>query len=314
MDILEVRNVGKTFPVRKNLFGRPTLELHAVRSVSFSVPRGSVFSIVGESGSGKSTVGNLVAGVHRPTSGEILLSGEQLRGSDRGRAGIQMVFQDPESSLDPRKTIRFQIEEGLLIRGMGNARERSGRVSAMLDLVGLGRDLLPKYPHELSGGQKQRVAIARSLILEPQLLLLDEPTSALDVSVQAQILNLLMEIRGTRTLTYLLITHDLKIVSCFSDRVAVMYLGRIVESGTVSDIVDSPLHPYTRALLSAVPDPGRRMTSDPVRGEIPSPLDPPGGCAFRTRCPDASDVCETPPPRVLAGGREVSCHLHSGRT
>ncbi|WP_347713384.1 ABC transporter ATP-binding protein [uncultured Fretibacterium sp.] len=307
MTLLEVRNLSKKFPVGERFFFAPPRWLHAVRGVDFSIRPGSVFGFVGESGSGKSTIANLIAGVYPPTEGEILLKGLPVHREKRGHRSVQMVFQDPETSLDPRKTVRFQISEGLMLRGE-TARERTEKVCAMLEAVGLRDDVLHKYPHELSGGQKQRVAVARALVLRPELLILDEPTSALDVSVQAQILNLFMDLQRSFNLTYLFITHDLKTISHFADDIAVLYLGRIVEEGPVSDVVDHPSHPYTRALLNSVPELGRALLRAPIRGEIPSPLSPPSGCAFRTRCPHAESRCLAPPPYRNEGKKRVLCH------
>ena len=307
MNLLDVRNLSKRFPVGERFLFAPSRWLHAVRGVDFSVREGSVFGFVGESGSGKSTIANLIAGVCPPTEGEIRFKGDPIPWGGRGHRSVQMVFQDPETSLDPRKNVRFQIAEGLMLRGEGE-RERESRVRAMLDAVGLRDDVLPKYPHELSGGQKQRVAVARALILRPELLILDEPTSALDVSVQAQILNLFMELQRDLKLTYIFITHDLKTVSHFADDIAVLYLGRVVEEGPVADVVDRPSHPYTKALLDSVPELGRPLLREPVRGEIPSPLSPPSGCAFRTRCPHAEPLCLAPPPYRNEGRKRVLCH------
>lgn len=309
MNLLEVKNLSKSFPVGDNLFFSKRRLLHAVRNVNFSIGTGRVFGFVGESGSGKSTIANLVAGVYPPSEGEILLNGRPFPASQDERRAVQMVFQDPETSLDPRKTVRFLISEGLMLHTSENKREREVKVRAMLDAVGLREEVINKYPHELSGGQRQRVAVARALILRPELLILDEPTSALDVSVQAQILNLFMELQRNFSLTYLFITHDLKMVSHFADDIAVLYLGRIVEQGTVQDVVDNPSHPYTRALLDSVPDPGKPLIREPIRGEIPSPLSPPSGCAFRTRCPKASEVCLSEPGYRSEGSKLVKCHF-----
>lgn len=313
MNLLEVKKLSKRFPIGERLFGAPRQWLHAVREVDFEIPGGSVFGFVGESGSGKSTIANLVSGVHRPDGGEILFKGKPLPRTPSERRGIQMVFQDPETSLDPRKTVRFLVEEGPAIHGIGTRAERERMVNETLASVGLAPEVLQKYPHELSGGQRQRVAVARALVLRPELLVLDEPTSALDVSVQAQILNLFMELQRTYSLTYIFITHDLKIVSHFADRIAVLYLGRIVETGPVGEVVDHPKHPYTRALLDSVPDPGKSLNREPIRGEIPSPLNPPSGCAFRTRCPDARDICQTAPEYAVDGKSRVLCHLAENR-
>ena len=311
MNLLEVKNLSKKFPIGERLFGAPRHWLHAVKEVDFVVPTGSVFGFVGESGSGKSTISNIISGVHRPTEGEILFQGRRLSQSQsqNDRRSIQMVFQDPETSLDPRKTVLFLIGEGLALHRIGTKEERVGKVEAILVSVGLSSEALHKYPHELSGGQRQRVAVARALVLRPELLVLDEPTSALDVSVQAQILNLFMELQRAFSLTYIFITHDLKIVSHFADHIAVLYLGRIVETGPVSEVVDRPRHPYTKALLASVPDLGKPLDREPIKGEIPSPLNPPTGCAFRTRCPEATDFCLTPPEYKNFSQSRVLCHF-----
>ncbi len=309
VNLLEVRNLCKKFPVGERFFGAPRHWLHAVCDVEFDIPRKSVFGFVGESGSGKSTIANMISGVHHPSSGQILFKGRPLSDAPEVRRGIQMVFQDPETSLDPRKTVRFLVGEGLALHRMGTKSERDVKVRTVLSSVGLSYEVLNKYPHELSGGQRQRVAVARALILQPELLVLDEPTSALDVSVQAQILNLLMDLQRAFSLTYIFITHDLKIVSHFADNIAVLYLGRIVEIGPVDEVVDKPRHPYTRALLDSVPDPGKALNRKPIEGEIPSPLDPPAGCVFRTRCPLAHDICRIAPEYRIVQKSRILCHL-----
>ncbi|MGE0033934.1 MAG: ABC transporter ATP-binding protein [Pseudothermotoga sp.] len=308
--MLKVENLSKDFPVEFDVFGRPVKFLRAVQDVSFSVEENTVFSIVGESGSGKSTIARILCGIHKPTTGSIQFMGTTLKGS--GHREIQMVFQDPDSSLDPRKTVLFSIEEGLRIQKIGSKEERRKLVLETLKAVGLTEDVLSKYPHQLSGGQKQRVAIARCLVLRPKLLILDEPTSALDVSVQAQILNLLMELKREFALTYILITHDLKIVYHLSDHTMVMYLGQIMEMGETEKIIQDPLHPYTKALVAAIPTVGTDNLKDfSLKGEIPSPLNPPKGCPFKTRCDFAFNRCDEKPPLIDFRGRKVRCHLYA---
>lgn len=308
--LLKVENLCKDFPVEFNILGKPTRFLKAVQKVSFEVEKGSILSIVGESGSGKSTIARILSGIYKPSSGKIFYENKIL-GENSKNNDIQMVFQDPDSSLDPRKTVSFIVEEGLHIHKIANRDERKKMVLNAIKSVGLTEDVLKKYPHQLSGGQKQRVAIARSLVLRPKLLILDEPTSALDVSVQAQILNLLMEIKEQYELTYILITHDLKIVNHLSDQTMVMYLGQIMEMGKTEHIIQEPLHPYTKGLLESVPKIGTKdLANFSIKGEIPSPLNPPMGCVFRTRCPVAFEKCFEEPKLVEIGDRKIKCHLY----
>ncbi|WP_041082136.1 ABC transporter ATP-binding protein [Thermotoga profunda] len=308
--LLKVENLCKDFPVEFNVFGKPIKFLRAVQEVSFEVEKGSVFSIVGESGSGKSTIARILSGIYKPSSGKIFYEGnlrENLKNRD-----IQMIFQDPDSSLDPRKTVAFIVEEGLRVHKISNKNERKKLVINAIKSVGLTEDVLKKYPHQLSGGQKQRVAIARSLVLRPKLLILDEPTSALDVSVQAQILNLLMELKEKYELTYILITHDLKIVNHISDQTMVMYLGQIMEMGKTEHVMQEPLHPYTKGLLESIPKIGiENLAGFSIKGEIPSPLNPPEGCVFKTRCPVAFEKCSEKPKLVEIKNRKIRCHLYT---
>lgn len=309
--MLELEKVSMSFPIDDNLFGRPTRFLKAVRETSFSVQEQETFAIVGESGSGKSTIGRLIAGVLRPTSGVIRYQGRPLSDDPVLRRRVQMVSQDPEGALDPRKTVSWSVSEGLRISGT-RRRETTALVAKALSDVNLGTEVLEKYPHELSGGMRQRVAIARTLVLKPELVVLDEPTSALDVSVQAQILNLLVDLQGEHRFTYVFITHDLNIVRHLADRVLVLYLGHIMEIGVASEVVERPVHPYTKALLGSVPRVGERKALLAVQGEIPSPIDPPTGCPFITRCPEAFDACTVVPPLFEHEGRRVRCHLYGG--
>lgn len=313
-NILKINKLFKRFPVEDNVFGKALSYLNAVQDVSFEVKRGEVFSLVGESGSGKSTIAKLICGAYNQTSGDILFNDKKIERTKDNYKRIQMVFQDPDSSLNPRKTVVNIIEEGLRIHRLGTKKSRREKVEKMVEAVGLEREVLKKYPHELSGGQKQRVSVARSLILDPELVVLDEPTSALDVSVQAQMLNLLTDLQHEFSLTYLFITHDLKIVSQFSDTVAVLYLGHIMEMGSVEDIIDNPLHPYTEGLLGSVPipDPSARSEMEVIKGEIPSPINPPEGCPFITRCNKTFDKCKTKPELINYKNRKIRCHLYGG--
>lgn len=301
--LLLVEDIAVEFKTRLGKFYVPD-------GVTFSVFEGECVGLVGQSGSGKSTIARILCGIHKPTTGSIQFMGTPLKGS--GHREIQMVFQDPDSSLDPRKTVLFSIEEGLRIHRIGNKEERQKLLIETLKAVGLTEDVLSKYPHQLSGGQKQRVAIARCLVLKPKLLILDEPTSALDVSVQAQILNLLMELKREFSLTYILITHDLKIVYHLSDYTMVMYLGQIMEMGQTERIIQEPMHPYTKALVAAIPTVGTDNLKDfSLKGEIPSPLNPPKGCPFKTRCDFAFEKCNESPPLIDFRGRKVRCHLYT---
>jgi len=315
MKLLEIKDLKVYFPIKDKLFGKPEKFIKAVDGVSFYVERGETFGIVGESGSGKSTIAMTILGVHRKTDGEILFKGRVIESKEDFkfvRKKVQIVFQDPEASLDPRKKIKHIVREGLDIYRIGSKDERNEKVKEVISKVGLTEEVLGKYPHELSGGQKQRIGIARALVLEPELLILDEPTSSLDVSVQAQILNLLMDLQERLSLTYIFISHDLKVVEHIADRVMIMYLGKIMEMGSAQDILLKPLHPYTKALLSSVPlpDPKRRKDEEVFEGEVPSPLDPPRGCPFKTRCKYAMDICDEPPKPVRVNDRLIFCHLY----
>jgi len=323
--VVEVRDVRMHFPVqRQGLFGSRREVVHAVDGVSLTIDRGQTLGLVGESGCGKSTLGRLVAGLYRPTAGSVrfdgldigALSGKDLRAL---RRRFQIVFQDPYMSLNPRMTVGSLIGEGLAIHGIGRPSERAARVAELMDLVGLRRDTVSRYPHEFSGGQRQRIAIARALAPEPELIVLDEPVSALDVSIQAQILRLLVDLQQRLGLTYLLIGHDLAVIGNMCQRVVVMYLGVVAETARRETMFQAPLHPYTRALFSAAPIPDpvseRVRRRIPLEGEVPSPIHPPSGCRFHTRCPIAVAQCrvDTPPLRAitLAGRTDadlVACH------
>jgi oligopeptide transport system ATP-binding protein len=317
--LLEVDDIHVHFPVRRGLFESDTLR--AVDGVSFEMGRGETLGLVGESGSGKSTTGRAIVLGEKLTSGEIRLAGESLAGLHgaalrRERRRFQMVFQDPYASLNPRDQIGTAIAEPLVIHGIGDSASRAKRVRELLDLVGLGTGFAQRYPHSLSGGQRQRVAIARAIAADPELVVCDEPVSSLDVSVQAQIVNLLKRLQDELGVALLFIAHDLAVVRNIAHRLAVMYLGTIVETGNSEPIYTRPLHPYTRALLSAVPVPDVRVESKRrkivLQGDLPNPISPPSGCRFRTRCPWAKPRCatETPPLRPADHGRLVACHYY----
>jgi oligopeptide/dipeptide ABC transporter ATP-binding protein len=315
--VLEVSNLVKHYSAR----GRGIV-VRAVDGVSLSIGQGEVLGLVGESGSGKSTVGNCALRLTEPTSGSIRLAGRDITHLSRRalrplRRDVHIVFQDPYSSLNPRFTVGRIIAEPLLRHGIARRAEVAERVTAMLEKVGLGPEMRQRFPHELSGGQRQRVGLARALILEPKLVVADEPVSALDVSVQASVLNLITDLQRDMGFSCLFITHDLSVVEFLADRIAVMYLGQIVETGPREQIFGEPQHPYTQALLSAapVPDPveQRRRSRVVLGGEVPSPLNPPAGCRFHTRCPVAVERCRTEPPELIArhgrGDHLTACHL-----
>ena len=289
--------------------------LRAVDGVSFAVEPGESVGLVGESGCGKSTLGKAILGLAPITSGSVRFDGAEMAGlSERGlapfRRRMQMIFQDPFGSLNPRHQVGDILAGPLTVHGVGDKSGRRARVARMIDAVGLPSDAAGRYPHEFSGGQRQRIGIARALILQPELVICDEPVSALDLSIQAQILNLMVRLKGEFGLSYLFISHDLSVVRFFADRVLVMYLGSIVESAPVEVLWRAPLHPYTRALIAAVPDPSRRRHAAPLSGDLPSPQDVPAGCRFNPRCPFATEICrrEEPLPRTLAEGHAVACH------
>ncbi|MCI0543612.1 MAG: dipeptide ABC transporter ATP-binding protein [Actinobacteria bacterium] len=319
--LLDVRELAVHYPVRaRGLTRRRTGAVRAVDGVSFTVERGRTLGLVGESGGGKSTTGRAILMLQRPTAGSVLFEGVDLAGVAEGelrnlRRRMQLVFQDPYASLDPRMTVGRLVGEALDIHGLAVGRSRAGRVADLLELVGLDPKHAGRYPHEFSGGQRQRIGIARALAVEPIFLVCDEPVSALDVSIQAQVMNLLADLRDRLGLSYVFISHDLAVVRHISDRVAVMYLGKIVEMADRDDLYDQPLHPYTKALLSSVPSPDpnvqRARERVMLRGELPSPADPPPGCRFHTRCPHAQELCRVvEPPLVSASaGHVVACHF-----
>lgn len=315
--VIQVENIKKYFPIKKGLFNKRNEFIKAVDGLSFTINQGETFGLVGESGCGKSTTGRMIMKLIESTEGKITLQGEEITNLTEEefrpfRKDIQMIFQDPFASLNPRMKIGDIIEEPLIIHGFSKKNRRS-KVNELLNIVGLNRHYASRYPHQFSGGQRQRVGIARALVLNPKLIIADEPVSALDVSIQSQILNLLKELQTEFDLTYLFIGHDLSVIEHISDRVGVMYLGKIVEISDRDELYKDPLHPYTKSLLSAVPVPDPRAKKERIilRGEIPSPANPPSGCTFHTRCPYAIDKCkvEIPEFKEVAKRRFVACHL-----
>jgi peptide/nickel transport system ATP-binding protein len=317
--LLKVRDLQLHFPIQRGLFKHTVGYVRAVDGINLDIPRGQTLALVGESGCGKTTAGKAILQLLRPTAGSVAfgdleltrLKGEALR---RRRADFQIIFQDPFSSMNPRMSVGDIIEEGMRAQGIGgDAAQRRETVGQLLDQVGLRPEHLRRYPHEFSGGQRQRICIARALAVNPKLIVCDEPTSALDVSVQAQILNLLRDLQGNLDLSYLFITHDISVVSYLAERVAVMYLGRIVEQGPVDTVLSAAQHPYTQALLSAVPSLDAQGDRKVIRlqGDMPSPAHPPPGCHFHPRCPQAMDICRQgyPETRELSPGHRVRCHL-----
>ena len=314
--VLQLTGVSRVYRVRQGIFS-PSKPLRAVDDVSLRLRKGEVLGLVGESGCGKSTLARLLLGLEGPTAGQVLIDGEPMVGADaRDRARrIQPIFQDPYSSLNPRKSVASIVSLPLRVHKVGDPSEWRGKVETMLDLVGLPRRTIDSYPNQLSGGQRQRVAIARALIMRPEVVVCDEPTSALDVSVQSQILNLLMDLRDELGLTYLFISHDLSVVEHIASRVAVMYLGRVVEASQAADLFEQPRHPYSQALLESVltPEPGLGVPDAHLGSAFPNPIDPPSGCAFHPRCAKAMAVCKTKRPETLRDGRgRVECWLYDG--
>jgi oligopeptide/dipeptide ABC transporter ATP-binding protein len=315
--LVVVDRLQTLFPIRKGLLRRTVGAVRAVDGVSFAIGRGRTLGLVGESGCGKTTVGRSLLRLVEPTAGRVTFAGHDVLAAGgaalRGlRRRMQIVFQDPYGSLNPRMKVRSILEEGLVIHGLGTPGERLERMTRALARTGMPAAALDRYPHEFSGGQRQRIAIARAIVIEPEFLVLDEPISALDVSIQAQVVNLLVELREQLGLTYLFISHDLSVVEYVSDDVAVMYLGRIVEAAASARLYAEPLHPYTLALFSAVPsvDPRRRRQRIVLAGDVPSPARPPAGCRFHPRCPLAEAVCrQADPPATQLDGHLVHCHV-----
>lgn len=316
--ILVCENLTKHYPLKTSGFSRRHGVVRAVDGVSLEVQRVEIFGLVGESGCGKSTLGRVLLRLEEPTSGQVFFEGEDLNSFEgdrlkQFRREATIIYQDPYSALDPRQKIGRLIEEPLVIHRMGDARERRERVDSLLKVVGLLPEHAQRYPHEFSGGQRQRIVIARALALQPRLIVADEPVSALDVSIQAQVINLLKELQAQFGLTYLFISHDLSVVEYIADRVGVMYLGKIVELAPKRDFYNRPLHPYSLALLSAapVPDPTFQKRRIILKGDVPSPVDPPSGCPFHPRCPERQSMCsnEVPVLKELSPGHWVSCHL-----
>ncbi|WP_252504139.1 ABC transporter ATP-binding protein [Sporosarcina sp. Marseille-Q4943] len=317
--LLRVENLKKHFPVKKGMFGKTVGHVKAVDDVSFFVNEGETLGIVGESGCGKSTTGRMLMRLLEPTAGKIEFDGKDLTSLTheemrKTRRDIQMVFQDPYASLNPRHTIGKILEEPLLVHGVSDPKERKKKVHEFLEIVGLNAYHAKRYPHQFSGGQRQRIGIARALMTNPKLIIADEPVSALDVSIQAQVLNLMQDLQKEFNLTYIFIAHDLGVVRHISDRVAVMYLGKMVEVADSEQLYEKPLHPYTQALLSAVPvpDPDFQKEQIIIEGDIPNPADPPTGCTFHTRCPFKMDICTKVTPHLSeqTTGHSVACHLY----
>jgi oligopeptide transport system ATP-binding protein len=311
--LLEVRNLSKHFPLRKDLLGRESGAVRAVDGVSLTLTPGETLGLVGESGCGKSTLVKTLLFLEQPTSGEVCFNGEMVTAADanRLRRHVQIVFQDPYTSLPPRMRVAEIIADPLRIHRIGDRASAERRVRQLMQEVGLNPERGSDYPFQFSGGQRQRIGIARALAIEPSLLLLDEAVSALDVSVQAQVLNLLRDVQERHRLTYIFISHDLGVVRYMSDRIAVMYLGKIVEQGPAAELYDRPLHPYTRALVSAVPSLRRRRERIRLAGEPPKPTAPPSGCAFHPRCPMARPICAEQTPALMEWlpGRLAACHF-----
>ncbi len=314
--VLDARNLQQHYSVSRGFASKPAT-LKALDGVSFTLERGKTLAVVGESGCGKSTLARLLTMIETPTAGSLRIAETNIVGASREelkalRPRVQMVFQNPYGSLNPRQKIGRALEEPLLVNTPLSAQERTAKARSMMQMVGLRSEHYDRYPHMFSGGQRQRIAIARALMLEPDILVLDEPVSALDVSIQAQILNLLAELQERLKLAYVFISHDLSVVRHIADHIMVMYLGRVVEYGTRDDIFERATHPYTRALLSATPvaNPLQKRERIVLKGELPSPMSPPSGCTFRTRCPIATDICtETAPQLAPKRGHSVSCHL-----
>jgi oligopeptide transport system ATP-binding protein len=317
--LLQVKGLKKYFPITGGIFGKKIGEVKAVDNVSFTVYKGETLGLVGESGCGKSTTGRMLLRLIEPTEGSIVFENKEITSLSKSelrkmRRQMQMVFQDPFASLNPRHTVEKILEEPLIVHGIGSKQERKKRVQEMLEVVGLSSYHARRYPHQFSGGQRQRIGIARALMTHPKLIIADEPVSALDVSIQAQVLNLLEDLQKEFGLTYIFIAHDLGVVRHISDRIGVMYLGRLVELADSDKLYENPKHPYTKALLSAVPipDPEHKQDKQLLSGDLPSPANPPKGCAFHTRCSACMEICKTARPELkeIEQGHYVACHLY----
>lgn len=318
--ILEVKNLKKYFPIRKGFFGNKLINVKAVDDVSFNIKRGETLGLVGESGCGKSTLGRTIIRLYDVTGGEVIFDGAELSTITQQdmlpiRRNIQMIFQDPYASLNSRMTVADIIGEPLDIHNLGNGKQRQEMIYDLLNQVGLSRKHASRYPHEFSGGQRQRIGIARALAVKPKFVICDEPVSALDVSVQAQVINMLEDFQDQYGLSYLFIAHDLAMVKHISDNIGVMYLGKLVEITTSDELYKRPAHPYTKALLESIPIPDplkAGMCKATLKGEIPSPISPPSGCSFRTRCPNVMDICkrEVPVLKEIAPNHKCACHLY----
>ncbi|WP_413612223.1 ABC transporter ATP-binding protein [Bdellovibrio sp. HCB-110] len=315
--ILEAKNIKKHFPIRKGLLLREVASVKAVDDVSLVVRKGETLGLVGESGCGKSTLGRTLIRLYEPTAGDISFDGQDFLGLKgealrKKRKNMQMIFQDPYASLDPRMTVGQIIRQPMDIHGVGSSAERNQRVLELIELVGLRKAHVNRYPHEFSGGQRQRISIARAIALNPELIICDEPVSALDVSIQAQILNLLKDLQEKLKLTYVFISHDLSVIEHTCDRIAVMYLGKIVEIAERDELFRNPQHPYTQALIGAIPrvGQGKKKMKKSLGGEVPSPINPPSGCSFHPRCPHKMDICASKTPTLEgAGAHKKACWL-----
>lgn len=317
-NLLEVKNLKKYFPIKKGVFSRTVGYVKAVDGVDITIREGETMGLVGESGCGKSTTGRTILRLIEPTDGEVIFKGKNVFKLNKNqmrqlRREMQIIFQDPYASLNPRMTVGDIIGEPLEIHRLAFGKEREERVLELLEVVGLRPQHIRRYPHEFSGGQRQRIGIARALAVNPKLIICDEPVSALDVSIQAQVINLMEELQEKFGLTYLFIAHDLSVVKHISDRVAVMYLGKVVELADKKELYDSPQHPYTQALLSAIPIPDPELKREKIllKGDVPSPVNPPRGCRFHTRCRECRDICkeEVPELKDTGNGHYVACHI-----